>query len=144
MKIKFLIPLIIFLILIDSPCFSEVSTRLRVIQASNIGSMVDASLRDIHSQLGTLFNFTSYRLLRDNTLNLSPHKSAIIPIDQGRSIEITLMEKGRNTVNLRVRIIGGKADILNTLIRLSSGRTVIIGGPRHGEGVAILAISANF
>lgn len=137
---------IIFIILfslIASIGFAQVQTRLRVIEASNIGSGIDPSLRDLHSQLGSLFSFTSYRLLRDDIFNLTENKPIYIPLSKERFIEITLLRKGRGTAELKVRI-SEKVDILNTQVRLSSGRTVIIGGPKHGNGVAILAISANF
>jgi hypothetical protein len=142
-KLFFIISLIIFYSILSAVCFGQVQTRLRIIQASNIGSGIDPNLKDIHNQLGTLFNFTSYRLLRDERFILSMNQSVIIPVHQERVIEITLLGKGKGTAELRLKIRSEKTEILNTQVRLSSGRTVIIGGPKHGEGVTILAISAN-
>ncbi|MDI6762516.1 MAG: hypothetical protein QME83_05715 [Thermodesulfobacteriota bacterium] len=122
---------------------AQVQTRVRVIEASNVGSVIDPSLRDLHGQLGSLFRYTSYRLLRDERLTLSPNQPASVPIHQGRSIEITQVGLQANMAELRVRIKRDGADILNTQVRLSPGRTVLIGGPKHGEGVVILALSAN-
>ena len=50
----------------------------------------------------------------------------------------------RDAAKLRIRVIREGKDILNTQVRLSPGRTVLIGGPRHGEGVVIYAVSARF
>jgi len=123
---------------------AQVQTRLRVIEASNVGGVIDPSLKDLHGQLGSLFRYTSYRLLRDERLNLSSNQPASVPIHEGRSIEITQVGLQANRVELRVRIRRDGADLLNTQVRLSPGRTVLIGGPKHGEGVVILALSANF
>ena len=123
---------------------AQVQTRIRIIQASNVGSNIDPSLRDVYGQLGSLFNFTSYRLLRDEILNLSSNRPAEISTHKNISLEITLVGQRRDMAELRVMIKRERRDILNTQIRLSPGRTVLIGGPKHGEGVAILAFSARF
>ncbi len=146
MKRKLLIisTLIILFSSFISICFAQVQTRLRIIKASNVGSGIDPSLMDIHSQLGSLFSFTSYRLMRDDVFTLFGNKPINIPLDRERYIEVTLLGKTRSTAELKVRIRGEKVEILNTQVRLSSGRTIVIGGPKHGDGVALLAISANF
>ncbi|MBM4277000.1 MAG: hypothetical protein FJ130_03835 [Deltaproteobacteria bacterium] len=140
----FLFPVFILSLALPSMAPAQVQTRLRVIEASNVGSTIDPSLRDLHGQLGSLFRYTSYRLLRDERLNLSSNQPASIPVHEGRSIEITQVGLQANLVELRVRIRRDGTDLLNTQVRLSPGRTVLIGGPKHGEGVVILALSANF
>lgn len=124
--------------------FGQVQTRIRVIQASNAGQGIEPSLEDVHHQLGAVFNFTSYRLLRDETVNLGPGQSAEIPVHPGRSIIVKLLGHKRETAGFRVRIRREGQDILNTQVRLSPGRSILIGGPQHGEGVVILALSARF
>ncbi len=141
--LSFVLVLILFSLL-PSLTLAQVQTRLRVIEASNVGSVIDPSLKELHGQLGSLFRYTSYRLLRDERLNLSPNQPASVPVHEGRSIEITQVGLQANLVELRVTIKRGGADLLNTQVRLSPGRTVLIGGPKHGEGVVILALSANF
>jgi hypothetical protein len=146
---KRVVPLIIFssiLFLLFIPIASgQVQTRLRVIRASNVGSNVDASLRDVHKDLGSLFSFTSYRLLRDENLYLSPNQPVSISAREGKIIiEITLVGLHRSVAELKIRVTREGKDILNTQIRLSPGRTVLIGGPKVRDGVIIYALSANF
>jgi hypothetical protein len=135
-----------FLILLIpiSVAFAQVPTRVRVIEASNVGSSIDPSLKDVQSDLKSFSNFTSYRLLKDENLSLSPNRPADIPIHKGRSLEITLVGQRKDMAECRVKIKSEGTDILNTQVRLSSGRTVLIIGPKHGEGVAIIALSARF
>jgi len=142
-------PLIIFFsflfLFFTSVAFGQVQTRLRVIRASNVGSNVDASLRDVHKDLGSLFSFTSYRLLRDENLNLSLNQPFSISAREGRIImEITLMGLHRSVAELKIRVTREGKDTFNTQIRLSPGRTVLIGGSKVRDGVIIYAFSANF
>jgi hypothetical protein len=146
---KRVVPLIIFssilFLLFISIASGQVPTRLRVIRASNVGLNVDASLRDVHKDLGSLFSFTSYRLLRDENLNLSPNQPVSISAREGKIIiEITLVGLHRSVTELKIRVTRVGKDILNTQIRLSPGRTVLIGGPKVRDGVIIYALSANF
>ena len=127
-----------------SAALSQVQTRVRIIEASNLGSLIDPSLQDVHGELGSLFNFTSYRLLRDLNLSLLGNRPVEVPVHEGRSMEITLVGEYKNTIELKIKIKREGSPVLNTHVRLSPGRTILIGGPRHGAGVIILAISARF
>jgi hypothetical protein len=142
------IPLTILILILALPlsvtALAQVQARIRIIQASNAGSTVDASLRDVYDQLSSVFSFTSYRLLKDIDLNLIGNKPQTIPVHPGRSLEVTLVGEYRKMAELRLRILREGSPVLNTQVRLAPGRTVIIGGPKHGQGVAIFAISARF
>ena len=140
----FLIFLLIILFFSPSTVFAQVQTRVRIIQASNVGATIDPSLRDLHDQLGSLFSFTSYRLMKDESLSLSENKSVEIAAHQAVSLDINLIRKHRDSAEFRVKIRREGTEILNTQLRLSPGRTVVIGGPKHGEGTIILAITARF
>ena len=145
---KRVVPFFILVLLLSlslaSQAPAQVQTRIRIIQASNVGSNIDPSLRDVHGQLGSLFSFTSYRLLKDETLSLSPNRPAEIPAHKDISLQITWVGKRKDIAELRVIIKRERTDILDTQVRLPPGRTVLIGGPKHGEGVVILALSARF
>jgi hypothetical protein len=128
-----------------SVAFGQVHTRLRVIRASNVGQGFDPSLRDVHNELGSLFSFTSYRLLRDETLNLALNQPVSISAHEGRIIiETSLVGLHRGVAELRIRVVREAKEILNTQVRLFPGRTVLIGGPRVRDGVIIYAVSARF
>ncbi len=125
--------------------FAQVHVRMRVILASSAGQDIDPSLRDVHRELGSLFTFTSYRLVRDESLNLSLNQPARITGRTGKAfLEVTLVGQHKNVAELRLRVVREGTEILNTQVRLFSGRTVLVGGPRHGEGVVIYAIFGSF
>jgi len=125
--------------------FAQVQVRIRVILASNAGQEIDPALRDVHKELGSLFSFTSYRLVRDESLNLSLNQPAKIIGRKGRAfLEVTLVGLHRNMAELTLRVVREETEILNTRVRLFSGRTILVGGPRYGEGVVIYALYGNF
>jgi hypothetical protein len=121
--------------------FAQVEIRVRVMEASNVGSGIDSSLRDLHGQLGSLFSFSSYRLLKDESVTLALDRPVSLPLDPGRSIELTLVGLRRVVAEVRVKISRGERDVLTTLVRLAPGRSVSIGGPKHGEASVIIALS---
>ncbi len=127
-----------------STAFAQVQTRIRVIKASNAGQTIDPSLRDVHNDLGSVFNFTSYQLLSDNSFNLSPSQTVSISPRPGILMEVTLVGQHRPVAELIIRVVRKGKEVLNTQVRLSPRRTVLIGGPKLREGVIIYAIAANF
>jgi hypothetical protein len=136
---------VIFILLLSpffgDVAFAQVQIRVRVMEASNIGSGFDSSLRDLHDQLGSLFSFSSYRLLKDEKVSLSPNQSVLLSIPSERSLELTLINQYRVASEIKVKISRHGRDLLTTLVRLAPGRSVSIGGPKHGEGTIIVALS---
>ena len=145
---SFLIVTLIFSLFSASVALSEVQTRIRVIGASNtnipVPTPIDPYLRDIYRDLGALFSFNSYRLLQDMNLRLAGNRPVDVIVHPGRSLEITLIGEHRNLIELRIRVKREGSSILITHVRLGSGRTILIGGPRHGEATLIFAISGRF
>jgi hypothetical protein len=146
MRKRFFLPIFLPLIFLFSisHAHAQVNARLRVIQASNAGSVVDPSLRDVYGKLGSLFSFTSYRLLREQDIVLTLNQPVKVQAHPEVFIEATLVGLQAGIAEIRVRINRNRADILNTQVRLSPDRTVLVGGSRHGEGVVIYALSARF
>lgn len=140
----FFFPVLILSVLSISTAWAQVQTRIRTIKASNVGQTIDPSLRDLYSDLGSLFNFTSYQLLRDNSFNLSLNQPVSISPRPGILMEVTLVGQRRQVAELIIRVVRKGKETLNTQVRLSPQRTVLIGGPKLREGVIIYAIAAKF
>ncbi len=137
----FIILTLLFLPLFAPVALAQVQVRVRVMEASNVGSGIDSSLKDLHGQLGSLFNFSSYRLLKDENVNLSADRSVSLPLDPGRSLELTLIGLHKTLAEVRVKISREGREVLTTLVRLAPGRSVSIGGPKRGEASIIIALS---
>jgi hypothetical protein len=143
---KILLPFFLFILcfISTSTAFAEVQVSLRVIGASNDKKGIDPSLKDIYKELGSLFNFTSYRLYRDENLTLSPNRPVSISTRR-RLIEVTLIGFRKDIAELKIKVVREEKEVLNTQVRLSPGKTVLIGGgPRQREGIIIYALNAHF
>jgi hypothetical protein len=138
--IPFIFTLILSVLSI-STALAQVQTRIRIIEASNVGSNIDSSLRDITGQISSLFSFSSYRLLKEETVTLQKDQPVSIPVHPGRSLELTLIKQRREGAEVRVKIKREGSDVLNTQVRLTPGRTVSIGGPKHREGTILIALA---
>ena len=144
MRRTFLLFLLLILCFVwTSTALAQVQIRLRVIGASNDGKSIDPSLKDIYKDLGSLFSFTSYRLFRDENIKLSPNQPVSISTRR-RLIEITSVGMQKGIAELKIKVVREEKEILNTQVRLSPGRTVLIGGgPRQSEGIIIYALYAH-
>jgi hypothetical protein len=141
-KASFFVILILLLFpFLGGVAFAQVQVRVRVMEASNAGSGFDSSLKDLHDQLGSLFSFSSYRLLKDEAVSLSLNHPVSLPIPPERSLELTLINEHRVTAEIRVKITRGGKELLTTLVRLAPGRSVSIGGPKRAESTIITALS---
>ena len=142
----FFISPIALCLFLSSTAFAEVQVRVRIIEASHAGTGVDPVLEDVHGELGSLFNFNSYRLLKEVRVNLVGNRTVDVTLHPGRSMEVTLVGEYKRLIELRIKMIREGATVLNTNVRLAPGRTILIGGPRKGRtpGTLIFAVSARF
>ena len=124
----------------------QVKVRLRAIHASDTGSGVDPSLKDLHKELGTLFSFTSYHLMKEEILNLSLNQPTSYSYREGKIIlEVALVGLHKGVAEVKIKVVREGSEVLNTQVRLFPGRTVLVGGPRHTRGgVVIYALYAQF
>jgi hypothetical protein len=132
---------IVFTLLFFSASLSlaQIHVRMRAIHASDAGSNVDPALKDLHRELGSLFNFTSYRLMKDEMLNLSMNHPVSFFSREGKiDVVVTLVGLRKGTADVRIRVIRDGSQILNTQVRLYPGRTVLVGGPRHRRGGVVI------
>jgi hypothetical protein len=109
----------------------EVGVGIRVILASHQVKGIDARLQDIQKNLGALFNYSSYQLLQEHSFLLSEGQTDQLPLTDNKELHIQLIQEQGGTAEIAVEILrGGKG-------------TLLIGGPKHEDGVLILAISAQ-
>jgi hypothetical protein len=121
----------------------EVGVGIRVILASHQEKGVDASLQDIQKKLGTLFNYSSYRLLQEHSFLLAEGQTDQLPLSGNKDLRIKLLQEQGGTAEIEVQILQGGKETFKTTVKLKEGGTLLIGGPQHEEGVLILAISAQ-
>ena len=123
-----------------SPCFGPIIKT--VLPDESLTCVLRISVPSL--LIFTLHSAMSFRWLIKVISKDLPLCTGISAGRLGRSLEITLISQRKDMAECRVKIKSEGTDILNTQVRLYSGRTVLIVGPKHGEGVAIIALSARF
>jgi hypothetical protein len=121
----------------------EVGVEIRVILASHQAKGIDARLQDIQKNLGTLFNYSSYQLLQERSFLLAEGRSDQLPLADNKELHIQLIQEQGGTAEIAVEILRGGKSIFKTTAKLKKGGTLLIGGPKHDDGVLILAIAAQ-
>jgi hypothetical protein len=121
----------------------EVGIGIRVILASHQAKGIDARLQDIQKNLGALFNYSSYQLLQERYLLLAEGQVNKLPLANNKELHIKLIQAQGGTAEIAVEILRSGRGIFKTTAKLKKGGTLLIGGPKHEDGVLILAISAQ-
>jgi len=120
----------------------EVGIGVRVILASHQEKALDARLQDIQKNLDTL-NYSSYQLLQERSFRLAQGQSGQLPLAGNKELHVKLLQEQGGTAEIAVEILQGGKGIFKTTAKLKKGGTLLIGGPKHEEGVLILAIAAQ-
>jgi len=119
-----------------------VRVRIGTILASNQSDEIDPKLNAMKNQLKVM-KYRSYRLLKEETQNVSWQGNAAFAIPGGRSLVVTPEEFRDRQLALKVRLQHGDKPVVDTTVRLNSGGNFLLGGPQHEGGVLVLSISAT-
>ncbi|MFZ5862455.1 MAG: hypothetical protein ACOYXR_06440 [Nitrospirota bacterium] len=120
-----------------------VKLTVQVVQASNQGATVDPALAKIRAQLSSL-KFSSYRLLETHPLSTTVGAKHAVALPGGRTMDLYPYGVSGGSLEVLVTITDGAKRILDTTVRLPNNGTIVVGGPSHGDGVLIVALSGSF
>ncbi len=133
--------LLAFLLLLPSAARAQgkVQVTVHVIHASKAPGKVDPRLAQLKKQLAA-FAFRSYTLHRVQVLTLALGATGEVDLPGARTLFVT--PKGRDAQGkLKVHLRIDK--VVDATYLIANGGTLIVGGPRHGEGTMILAITQS-
>jgi hypothetical protein len=119
-----------------------VRVKIGTILATNQNDEIDPRLNAMKNQLKVM-KYRSYRLLKEETQNVSWQGNAAFDIPGGRSLLVTPQEFRNKQIALKVRLQHGDKPIVDTTVRLNNGGNFLLGGPPHEGGVLVLSISAT-
>ena len=122
---------------------SSVSLTVQVIHASNAGTSVDPALAKIRAQLGSM-KYSNYKLLETRPFSTALGAKHAMPLPGGRTLDLYPFGLSGGSLELLVTITDGSKRLLDTTVRLSNNGTILVGGPAHGDGVLLVAISSSF
>jgi hypothetical protein len=121
-----------------------VSLQAQVIYAANQSGGVDSRLGNLAENLQKTFRYSMYQLLDAPKGSAALNQTWSVTLPDSRLLEITptAIQEGQYNLTVHVHGSGGKS-LVNTVVRLRRGSTVLVGGSSYQQGVLIIAISAN-
>ena len=120
-----------------------VEVRIGAVVASNAGQVFDQRLASLRRQFDSLFQYTSYRLIKEERRMVSWGRQAGFDLPGGRYLLVIPRECKDNRVSRKLILVEGSRPLFDTVLGLRNQGTFLVGGPRHQEGRLIIAIAAD-
>lgn len=120
-----------------------VHVQVGTVYATNSGEHVDASLKAMHPQLSRVFHYTSYRLVKQEARDVGWGDPVDVPLPGERFLRVMPKSAGGDRVSLDVMLRKRSRVLMDTEFTVRPHGTVMVGGPRHEDGVLIIWIGAQ-
>lgn len=128
------------------PLLAKERCRISVdtILAARDDTVVDPQLKQHIGELQSMFNYTSYRLLGSERLNLSAGQSGMVSLPGDRRLKITPNKISGNRAEIALQMMKRKRTVFQTQIQLLNRGTLFVGGPKYQNGNLIFKISSSY
>ena len=136
----------ILLMVVPLPVTAQDSCRISVetILASRDGSGVDPQLRQHIGELQSMFNYTAYRLLSSEVLNLREGQSGKVSLPGNRQLTITPNKIHGSRADIAMQMMKKRRPVFQTQIQLLNNGSLFVGGPQYQNGNLIFKISGSY
>jgi hypothetical protein len=120
-----------------------VEVRIGAVVASNAEQTFDPRLASLRKQFDSLFPFTSYRLIKEETRRVAWGRQAGFDLPGGRYLLVIPREYKDGRVSMKLILVESSRPLIDTVLGLRNQGTFLVAGPRHQEGRLIIAIGAD-
>ena len=103
----------------------------------------DTRLIAMKPQFDSLFRYSSYRLVKEDTRALDWGQGASFEIPGGRYLVVTPKELRDSKIAMSVMLLEGGRPLVDTSVALRNHGVLLLGGPKQQEGVLIISIGAE-
>ncbi len=121
----------------------QVLTHIKVIHASTSSNHIDTNLKNISSELQSVFKYTSYRLLNEKSMSLGINKKGQVALPGKRTLTLIPLNIDKKGTRYQINIQKNKKNIFQTNAKIRNNRSLTIGGPQFKKGVLIFNISGS-
>ena len=120
-----------------------VKTDVRIIHASQGPSYIDSELEDLAAELGSIFKYTSYRLIKEKSMSLKNNQKGVVTLPGKRSLVVTPIRVSGEKIKYQIGIFKSGDKVFGTQILLKNRRSITIGGPKFKDGFLLFNISGK-
>jgi len=125
------------------PATGQILTDIKVIHASNGPVHIDPGLKKIISELESVFKYTSYRLLKDQRLNLHFNQKGRVNLPGKRALIVIPTDMDGKRIRYQINIQKNNHSIFQTRVLLRNNSSITIGGPQFNNGFLLFNISGS-
>jgi hypothetical protein len=115
-----------------------IELHVSVVFASEQPGEIEPACLDLSRRLP--MKFGSIRMVREERLRVPFGETASFGLPEGEEIRVLPISVHRNQLHLLFEMPG----VMSTRMQLSSGRPVILGGIRRGDGLLIIQVQPDF
>jgi hypothetical protein len=121
----------------------RVDLTIGSVLATDAGQEFDSRLIAMKPQFESLFRYSSYRLMKQETRTIGWGEGASFDIPGGRYLVVAPQELRDSKVTMKIMLLEGGRPLIDTSVALRNHGMLLLGGPKHQEGVLIISIGAN-
>jgi hypothetical protein len=141
--IKIILILAVIFNFLGAPAFARhhVLTDVKVIHASTGPQQGDPGLNKIIHELKSVFKYTSYKLLKEQRLNLDFTEKGRVNLPGKRTLIVIPTNMEGKRIRYQIHIKKNKRIIFQTRVLLKNNSSITIGGPQFNNGFLLFNIS---
>ncbi len=121
----------------------QVQVQVGTVYATNSGEHFDQGLEAMRKQLERLFRYSSYKLVKRESRDVGWGDPVNVELPGGRFLRVLPKSAGGERVSLDVMLRKNQHVLMDTEFTVRPHGTVMVGGPRHEDGVLIIWIGAH-
>lgn len=121
----------------------RVQVQVGTVYATNAGRHFDQDLDAMRAQFERLFRYTSYRLVKRESRDVGWGDPVDVELPGGRFLRVMPKSAGGERVSLDVMLRKNQHVLMDTEFTVRPNGTVMVGGPKHEDGVLIIWIGAH-
>jgi hypothetical protein len=125
------------------PPGKRVNVQILVVHATPGNPHMDPALRRWARQMSHL-RYDNFKVLERYAADLVPERPKSFTVSGGRVVTVTLLKRDPQRARLRIQMYRKNQKLVDTTVAVARDGTFIVAGPRHGEGILVLPITASY
>lgn len=142
-RLNYILTAVAFIYFFLPPVWAEaqVLTDIKVIHATIGPEQFDSRLKPILHELKSVFKYTSYKLLKEQRVDLHFNQEGRVSLPGNKTLLILPSDADGKRIRYQINIQKNSHSIFQTQVLLKNSSSITIGGPELDSGALLINIS---
>ena len=122
----------------------SVKIVVKTVLASQDSTSVDPRISTLTQKLQSVFRYSSYRLISEESMHLRIGKTGTVSLPGDRMLKITPLRITGNRAELQLLIFKQERQIIKSRIQVLNHGSITVGGPEYKGGFLLFDIFNSF